>query len=35
LNVLGKMDITIGVIAHEGSTLIVILNGLRLLLPSK
>lgn len=35
LNVLGKMDITIGVIAHEGSTLIVILNGLRLLLLSK
>ncbi|MGL4391500.1 MAG: heavy metal translocating P-type ATPase [Carnobacterium maltaromaticum] len=35
LNVLGKMDITIGVIAHEGSTLIVIMNGLRLLLPSK
>lgn len=35
LNILGKMDITIGVIAHEGSTLIVILNGLRLLLPSK
>ena len=35
LNVIGKMNITIGVIAHEGSTLIVILNGLRLLLPSK
>lgn len=35
LNILGKMDITIGVIAHEGSTLIVILNGLRLLIPSK
>ncbi|MBM7688960.1 metal-transporting ATPase [Enterococcus ureilyticus] len=35
LNILGKMDITIGVIAHEGSTLLVILNGLRLLLPSK
>lgn len=35
LNVLGKMDITIGVIAHEGSTLLVILNGLRLLLPLK
>ncbi|WP_317914699.1 heavy metal translocating P-type ATPase [Carnobacterium maltaromaticum] len=35
LNILGKMDITIGVIAHEGSTLIVISNGLRLLLPSK
>lgn len=35
LNILGKMDITIGVIAHEGSTLLVILNGLRLLLPLK
>lgn len=35
LNILGKMDITIGVIAHEGSTLLVILNGLRLLIPSK
>lgn len=31
LNILGKMDIGIGVLAHEGSTLIVILNGLRLL----
>lgn len=35
LNILGKMDITIGVIVHEGSTLLVILNGLRLLIPSK
>lgn len=35
LNLLGKMDIAIGVVAHEGSTLIVILNGLRLLLPIK
>lgn len=35
LNILGKMDITLGVIAHEGSTLLVILNGLRLLIPSK
>ena len=35
LNILGKMDITIGVIAHEGSTLLVILNGLRLLIPTK
>ncbi|WP_086350988.1 heavy metal translocating P-type ATPase [Candidatus Enterococcus clewellii] len=33
LNLLGKMDIAIGVIAHEGSTLLVILNGLRMLLP--
>ena len=35
LNILGKMDITIGVIAHEGSTILVILNGLRLLIPTK
>ena len=35
LNLLGKMDIAIGVIAHEGSTLLVIVNGLRLLLPIK
>lgn len=35
LNLLGKMDITIGVLAHEGSTILVILNGLRLLIPSK
>lgn len=35
LNTLGKMDIALGVIAHEGSTLIVILNGLRLLIPVK
>ncbi|WP_161842804.1 heavy metal translocating P-type ATPase [Candidatus Enterococcus huntleyi] len=35
LNILGKMDIGIGVLAHEGSTLIVILNGLRLLVPLK
>ncbi|MCH4169970.1 MAG: heavy metal translocating P-type ATPase [Lactobacillus sp.] len=32
LNFLGKTDIAIGVIFHEGSTLLVILNGLRLLL---
>ena len=31
LNLLGKMDITIGVIMHEGSTIIVILNALRML----
>lgn len=31
LNFLGKMDITFGVILHEGSTLIVILNALRML----
>jgi Cd2+/Zn2+-exporting ATPase len=29
------MDIGIGVLAHEGSTLVVILNGLRLLVPIK
>ena len=33
LNILGKMDIGISVLAHEGSTLLVIINGLRLLLP--
>ncbi|MCQ9210336.1 heavy metal translocating P-type ATPase [Granulicatella seriolae] len=32
LNILGQMDIAIGVIAHEGSTLVVIANSLRLLL---
>ena len=31
LNFLGKMDITYGVILHEGSTLVVILNALRML----
>lgn len=31
LNFMGKMDITIGVIMHEGSTIVVILNALRLL----
>lgn len=31
LNFLGKMDITFGVILHEGSTLAVILNSLRML----
>lgn len=31
LNFLGKMDIAIGVILHEGSTIVVILNGLRML----
>lgn len=35
LNLVGKVDIGIGVLAHEGSTLLVILNGLRLLLPVK
>lgn len=31
LNFLGKMDITFGVIMHEGSTIVVILNALRML----
>ncbi|MBO1308598.1 heavy metal translocating P-type ATPase [Enterococcus sp. 669A] len=31
LNFLGKMDITFGVILHEGSTIVVILNALRML----
>lgn len=35
LNIFGKMDLPLGVIAHEGSTILVILNGLRLLLPIK
>lgn len=35
LNILGKMDITLGVLLHEGSTLVVIFNGLRLLIPTK
>lgn len=33
LNFLGKIDIAWGVVAHEGSTILVIFNGLRLLLP--
>lgn len=31
LNLFGKMNIGLGVFAHEGSTLIVLFNGLRLL----
>ena len=31
LNFIGKIDIGLGVLAHEGSTIVVILNGLRLL----
>lgn len=31
ISLLGLTDITISVIVHEGSTLVVILNGLRLL----
>ncbi len=35
LNVLQLTNIAWGVVFHEGSTLVVILNGLRLLLPQK
>lgn len=35
LNFLGKMNLPIGVVFHEGSTLLVILNGLRMLVPVK
>ncbi|MFC6465137.1 heavy metal translocating P-type ATPase [Marinilactibacillus sp. GCM10026970] len=35
LNLLGQVDIGIGVLAHEGSTILVILNGLRLLFTLK
>ncbi|KAF1301039.1 heavy metal translocating P-type ATPase [Candidatus Enterococcus willemsii] len=35
LNFLGKSSIALGVILHEGSTIVVILNGLRLLLTPK
>ena len=31
LNILGKMNLPLGIIVHEGSTLVVIFNGLRLL----
>lgn len=33
LNIFGKMNLPIGVLAHEGSTIVVLLNGLRLLKP--
>ncbi|MGX6978212.1 heavy metal translocating P-type ATPase [Vagococcus elongatus] len=33
LNFIGKMNLPIGVLFHEGSTVLVILNGLRLLAP--
>ncbi|WP_291290877.1 heavy metal translocating P-type ATPase [Enterococcus sp.] len=33
LNLLGKMNIGLGVFAHEGSTLLVLFNGLRMLAP--
>ncbi|MEG0256512.1 MAG: heavy metal translocating P-type ATPase [Vagococcus sp.] len=35
LNIMGKMSLPLGIIAHEGSTLIVLFNGLRLLKPLK
>lgn len=35
LNFLGITDITMGVILHEGSTVLVIVNALRMLLPTK
>lgn len=31
MNLLGRMDMTLAVIVHEGSTIVVLLNGLRLL----
>ena len=31
LNILGAMNLPLGIVAHEGSTILVILNGLRLL----
>lgn len=33
LNIFGNLNLPLGIIAHEGSTLIVLLNGLRLLKP--
>ena len=35
LNFIGKMTLPFGVVFHEGSTILVILNGLRMLLPIK
>ncbi|HZJ86736.1 MAG TPA: heavy metal translocating P-type ATPase [Erysipelothrix sp.] len=35
LNTMGQMSLPLGVVFHEGSTIIVILNGLRLLKPIK
>ena len=35
LNFMGQMSLPLGIIAHEGSTLVVIFNGLRLLAPLK
>jgi len=31
LNIMGNMNLPLGVVFHEGSTILVILNGLRLL----
>jgi Cd2+/Zn2+-exporting ATPase len=33
LTLLGSIVLPVGVVGHEGSTLIVVANGLRLLLP--
>lgn len=33
LNIFGQMNLPIGILAHEGSTLVVLFNGLRLLSP--
>ena len=35
LNIIGEMNLPIGILAHEGSTLVVLFNGLRLLTPLK
>lgn len=35
LNIFGQMNLPIGILAHEGSTLVVLFNGLRLLTPLK
>ncbi|QIK70763.1 heavy metal translocating P-type ATPase [Erysipelothrix sp. HDW6C] len=35
MNFMGNMDLPLGVLVHEGSTIVVLFNGLRLLLPMK
>ncbi|MGX7014797.1 heavy metal translocating P-type ATPase [Vagococcus silagei] len=35
LNIFGKMNLPIGILAHESSTILVLLNGIRLLKPLK
>lgn len=35
LNIIGKMNLPFGILVHEGSTLVVLFNGLRLLKPLK